>query len=114
MRVLRFSNTPFDSKERLKGQVCFGAYEIQLQERLKHRNTLGYLDEYAAQNRQYARPPNPPQPPTQKVFFQCHTKYDPTMKHSHCETVYAKERSNGCSWNWFTPSEFFKFSQLTY
>ena len=28
---------------------------------------------------------------TQKVFFQWHTQYDPTMKHSHCETVYAKE-----------------------
>ena len=33
----------------------------------------------------------PSQPPTQKVFFQWHTQYDPTMKHSHCETVYAKE-----------------------
>ena len=29
-------------------------------------------------------------PQTQKVF-QWHTQYDPTMKHSHCETVYAKE-----------------------
>ena len=33
----------------------------------------------------------PSQPPMQKVFFQWHTQYDPTMKHSHCETVYAKE-----------------------
>ena len=39
----------------------------------------------------YTRPPIPSQPPTQKVFFQWHTQYDPTMKHSHCETVYAKE-----------------------
>ena len=30
-------------------------------------------------------------PPTQKVFFQLHTEYDPTMKHLHCETVYDKE-----------------------
>ena len=30
-------------------------------------------------------------PPTQKVFFQWHTQYDPTRKHSRCETVYAKE-----------------------
>ena len=30
-------------------------------------------------------------PLTQKVFFQWHTQYDHTMKHSHCETVYAKE-----------------------
>ena len=36
-------------------------------------------------------PPIPSQPPTQKVFFQLHTQHDPTMKHSHCETVYAKE-----------------------
>ena len=57
----------------------------QKQERLKRRNTLGCLDQYAAQNSKYARPP---QPPTQKVFFQWHTQYDPTMKHSHCETVY--------------------------
>ena len=61
------------------------------QERLKSRNTLGCLDQYAAQNSKYARPPIPSQPPTQKVFFQWHTQYDPTMKHSHCETVYAKE-----------------------
>ena len=62
-----------------------------LQERLKRRNTLGCLDQYAAQNSKYARTPIPSQPPTQKVFFQWHTQYDPTMKHSHCETVYAKE-----------------------
>ena len=61
------------------------------QELLKGRNTLGCLDQYAAQNSKYARPPIPSQPPTQKVFFQWHTQYDPTMKHSHCETVYAKE-----------------------
>ena len=30
--------------------------------------------------------------PTQKVFIQWHTQYDPTKKHSHCETVYAKEQ----------------------
>ena len=86
-------------------------WEHSQQERLKGRNTLGCLDQYAAQNSKYARPPIPSQPPTQKVFFQWHTQYDPTMKHSHCETVYAC--SNGCSLNWFTPSEFFKFSQLT-
>ena len=62
-----------------------------LQERLKGRNTLGCLDQYAAQNSKYAKPPIPSQPPTQKVFFQYHTQYDPTMKHSHCETVYAQE-----------------------
>ena len=61
------------------------------QDRLKRRNTLGCLDRYAAQNSKYARPPIPSHPPTQKVFFQWHTQYDPTMKHSHCETVYAKE-----------------------
>ena len=33
----------------------------------------------------------PSQPPTQNVYFQWHTQYDPTMKHSHCEAVYAKE-----------------------
>ena len=61
------------------------------QERLKGRNTLGCLDQYAAQNNKYARLPIPSQPPTQKVFFQWHTQYDSTMKHSHCETVYAKK-----------------------
>ena len=66
-------------------------WEHSQQERLKGRNTLGCLDQYAAQNSKYARPPIPSQPPTQKVFFQWHTQYDPTMKHSHCETVYAKE-----------------------
>ena len=57
------------------------------QERLKRRNTLVCLDQYAAQNSKYARPPIPSQPPTQKVFFQWHTQYDPTMKHSHCESL---------------------------
>ena len=61
------------------------------QERLKGRNTLGCLDQYAAQNNKYARPPIPSQPPTQKVFFQWHSQYDPIMKHSYCETVYAIE-----------------------
>ena len=53
------------------------------QERFKCWSTLGSLDQYAAQNSKYARPPIPSQPPTQKVFFQWHTQYDPTMKHSH-------------------------------
>ena len=61
------------------------------QERLKRWNTLGCQDQYAAQNSKYARPPIPSQPPTQKVFFQWHTQYDPTMKYSHGETVYVKE-----------------------
>ena len=54
---------------------------------LKRWNTLGCLDQYAARNSKYAIPP------TQKVFFffHWHTQYDATMKHSHCETVYAKE-----------------------
>ena len=63
----------------------------QKQEQRKRRNTLGCLDQYAAQNSKYARPPIPSQPTTQKVFFQWHTQYDPTMKNSHFETVYAKE-----------------------
>ena len=67
---------------------CLGTLK---QERLKRRNTLGCLDQYAAQNSRYARPPIPSHTPTQKVFFQWHTPYDPTMKHSHCETVDAKE-----------------------
>ena len=66
-------------------------YHKKKQERLKRPNTLGCLDQYAAQNSKYARPPIPSQPPTQKVFFQWHTQYDPTIKHSHCETIYAKE-----------------------
>ena len=65
-----------------------GNYE---QVRLKRWNTLCCLDQYAAQKSKYARPPIPSQPPIQKVFFQWHTQYNPTMKHSHCETVYAKE-----------------------
>ena len=88
-------------------------YENRLrQERLKRRNTLGCQDQYAAQNSNHARPPIPSQPTTQKVFFQWHTQYDPTMKHSQCETVYVS-CSKDCPLNWLTPSEFFKFSQLT-
>ena len=63
----------------------------EIQERLKRRNNLSCLDQYAAQNDKYARPPIPSQTPTQKVFFHWRTQYDPTMKHSHCETVHAKE-----------------------
>ena len=70
---------------------CLNINSKLKQERLKRRNTLGCLDQCAAQNSKYARPPISSQPPTQKVFFQWHTQYDPTMKHSHCETVYAKE-----------------------
>ena len=61
------------------------------QERLKHRHTLGCLDQYAAQISKYDRLPIPSQPPTQKVFFQWRTQYDSTKKPSHCETAYAKE-----------------------
>ena len=70
-------------------RMLMGRQFIYKQERLKRRNTLGCIDQYAAQNSKYARLPIPSQPPTQKVF-QWHTQYDPTMKHSHCETVYAK------------------------
>ena len=86
--------------------MYFEAIRIK-QERLKCRNTLGCLDQYAAQNSKYARPPIPSQPPTQKAFFRWRTQYDPTMKHSHCETVYAKELFQ---WLFF---ELFQFSQLT-
>ena len=71
--------------------MCMDIYYKWPQERLTRRNTLGCLNLYAAQNSKYVRPPIPPQPLTQKVFFQWHTQYDPTMKDSHCETVYAKE-----------------------
>ena len=71
------------------------------QERLKRRNTLGCLDQYAAQNNNHARPPIPSQPPTQKVFFQWHTQYDPTMKHSHCETVYISCSKELFQWLFF-------------
>ena len=75
----------------LKAGHCQQAISILKQERLKRRNTLGCLDQYAAQNSKYARPPIPSQPSTQKVFFLWHTQYDPTMNYSHCKTVYAKE-----------------------
>ena len=75
------------------GHVCIDTtcQQQRQQERLKRRNTLGCLDQYAAQKSKYARPPIPSQPPTRKVFFPWHTRYDPTMKHSHCETVYANQ-----------------------
>ena len=72
----------------LELEVCACILRLNKQEPLKRRNTS---DQYAAQNIKYARPPIPSQPPTEKVFFQWHTQYDPTMKHSHCETVCAKE-----------------------
>ena len=75
----------------ISGLRVFLILKHEEQERLKRQNTLGCLDQYAAQNSIYARPPIPLQPTTQKVFFQWHTQYDPTMKHSHCKTVYAKE-----------------------
>ena len=87
------------------------AFQNIQQERLKRRNTIGSLDQYAAQNSKYARPPS--QPPTQNVFVQWHTQNDPTMKHSHCETVYAKELFQWLFFEWFTPSEFFQYSQLS-
>ena len=79
------------AKARDHHSLIHGEKRKKKQERLKGRNTLSCLDQYAAQNSKYARPPIPSQLPTQKVFFQWHTQYDPTMKHSHCETVYAKE-----------------------
>ena len=82
---------------------------IVQQERLKYRNTLGCLDQYAAQNSKYARPPIPAQPPTQKVFFHMIRTWNiHTVKQSMTRSC-----SNGCSLNWFTPYEFFQFSQLT-
>ena len=61
-------------------------------------------------NSKYARLLIPSQPHTQKFFFQSHTQYDPTMQHSHCETVYAVPMT--VLWM-FTSSEFFQFSQLS-
>ena len=67
----------------------------------------------SAQNSKYARPPIPSQPPTQRIFFQWHTQYDPTMKHSHCETVYAKELFQWLFFEFFHFLRIIKFSQLT-
>ena len=36
-----------------------------------------------------------------------------TLWNSLCQGVFPWNRSNGCSLNWFTPSEFFQFSQLS-
>ena len=68
---------------------------------------------YAEQNSKYARPPIPSQPPIQKFFFQWHTQYVPTMKIHTVKQTMPRSCSNGCSLNWLTPFEFFKFSQLT-
>ena len=86
---------------------------VTQQERLKCRNTLGCLNQYAAQNSKYARPPIPSHPPNPKGLLPVtHSIW------SHHETFtlwksMPRSCSNGCSLNWFTPSEFFKFSQLT-
>ena len=58
---------------------------------VKHRNTLGCLDQYATPNSKYAWPRLPPRLPTQKVFVQWHTQIGDTMEQSNCEAVY------GCS-----------------
>ena len=42
---------------------------IEWQERLKRRNTLGCLHQYAAQNSKHARPPNPITTPNPKGLF---------------------------------------------
>ena len=39
--------------------IWISVYGNNKQERLKRWNTLGFLDQYAAQNTKYARPPIP-------------------------------------------------------
>ena len=84
---------------------------IAKQERLKGRNTLGCLDQYAAQNSKHARPPIPSQPP--RSSFSDTLKMIPPWNIHTVKQSMPRNCSNGCSLNWFTPSEFFKFSQLT-
>ena len=73
--VVKHLFVPHQEQAKLKRQVCKAHIAEWKQERLKCRNTLGCLDQYAAQNSKYARPQIPSQPPTQKVFFQRHTQY---------------------------------------
>ena len=79
--------------------LLYKVHQIQ-QERLKLRNTLGSQDQYAAQNNKYARPPIPSQPQNQKVFFQWHTQYDPTMISWLLMTWQCKEPGHQQSWYW--------------
>ena len=83
------------------------------QERLKCQNTLGCLDQYAAQNSKYARPPIPSQPPTQSSSSSGTLNMIPPWNIHTVKQSMPRRCSNCCSLNWFIPSEFFKFSQLT-
>ena len=67
------SQVTVNNKSGLNAEIPSAAY-ISMQHKI-----VNMLDPQSHHN---------PQP---KRFFQCHTQYDPTMKHSHCETVYAKE-----------------------
>ena len=81
------------------------------QERLKRRNTLGCLDQYAAQNGKYAKPPIPSQP--QRSSSSGTLNMIPLWNIQTVKQSMTRSCSNGCSLNWFTPSEFFQFSQLS-
>ena len=94
----------------LELEICACILRLKKQEPLKCRNTLNCLDQYAAQNIKYARPPIPSQPPTEKVFFQWHTQ---TWNIHTVKQSMPRSCSNGCSLNWLPPSKFFEFCQLT-
>ena len=85
-----------------------------VQERLKRRNTLGCLDQNAAQNSKYARPDpqshHNPQPQNSSSSGTLNM-IPPWNIHTVKQSM-PRSCSNGCSLNWFTPSEFFQFSQL--
>ena len=72
---------------------------------VKHRNTIGCLDQYTAQNIEYARPYSHPTPKPKNVFFKWHTQNSPpwnsrTVKQSTPRAV----PMYGCFLNWITSS----------
>ena len=83
------------------------------QERFKRRNTLGCLDQYAAQNSKYARPQIPSHPQPQRSSSSGTLNMIPPWNIHTVKQSMPRSCSNGCSLNWFIPSEFFQFSQLT-
>ena len=72
------------------------------QEQLKRQNTLGCLDQYAAQNSEYARTPIPSQPQPKRSSSSGTLNMIPSWNIHTVKQSMPRSCSNGCSLNWFT------------
>ena len=110
-----FSRSMCSLIDTLAKYLCHVMWSSQgyLQERLKRRNALCCLEQYAAQIANMLDPQSHHNPQPKRSFTSGTLNMIPPWNFHTVKQSMPRSCSNGCSLNWFTLSQFFQFFQLS-